>query len=80
MSEALSLAEIDGQHVELLPVRTVLSGFTSGFFFIPDFDDANININTNENTATATATVNGTAAGTDGTAPAPTDPTAPALF
>ncbi|MCA1675156.1 MAG: hypothetical protein LC799_24180 [Actinobacteria bacterium] len=57
MSEALSLAEIDGQHVELLPVRTVLSGFTCGFFFIPGFGDANFNINTNENTATATATL-----------------------
>jgi hypothetical protein len=28
MSDALSFAEIDGQHVELLPARTVLSLFT----------------------------------------------------
>ena len=30
MSDALSFAEIDGQHVELLPARTVLSLFTVG--------------------------------------------------
>jgi hypothetical protein len=30
MSEALSFAEIDSQHVELLPARTVLSLFTVG--------------------------------------------------
>ncbi len=30
MSDALSFAEIDGQHVELLPARTVLSLFTAG--------------------------------------------------
>jgi hypothetical protein len=29
MSDALSFAEIDGQHVELLPTRTVLSLFTT---------------------------------------------------
>jgi hypothetical protein len=28
MSDALSFAEIDGQHVELLPARTVMSMFT----------------------------------------------------
>ena len=28
MSDALSFAEIDGQHVELLPARTVLSMFS----------------------------------------------------
>ncbi|MGQ0778103.1 MAG: hypothetical protein ACT4NY_27445 [Pseudonocardiales bacterium] len=27
MSDALSFAEIDGQHVELLPARTVLSSY-----------------------------------------------------
>ena len=30
MSDALSFAEIDGQHVELLPARTVLSLFSTG--------------------------------------------------
>ncbi len=30
MSDALSFAEIDGQHVELLPARTVLSLFSLG--------------------------------------------------
>ncbi|MDQ3761132.1 MAG: hypothetical protein M3460_05375 [Actinomycetota bacterium] len=30
MSDALSFAEIDGQHVELLPARTVLSMFATG--------------------------------------------------
>ena len=30
MSDALSFAEIDGQHVELLPARTVLSLFATG--------------------------------------------------
>ena len=30
MSDALSFAEIDGQHVELLPARTVLSMFAMG--------------------------------------------------
>jgi hypothetical protein len=30
MSDALSFAEIDGQHVELLPARTVLSTFSAG--------------------------------------------------
>jgi hypothetical protein len=30
MSDALSFAEIDGQHVELLPARTVLSMFSTG--------------------------------------------------
>ncbi|MBV9160468.1 MAG: hypothetical protein JO309_03820 [Pseudonocardiales bacterium] len=30
MSDALSFAEIDGQHVELLPARTVLSMFSAG--------------------------------------------------
>ncbi|MGH3883869.1 MAG: hypothetical protein ACRDRY_04310 [Pseudonocardiaceae bacterium] len=30
MSDALSFAEFDGQHVELLPARTVLSLFTAG--------------------------------------------------
>ena len=30
MSDALSFAEIDGQHVELLPARTVLSTFAMG--------------------------------------------------
>ncbi|MGH3771423.1 MAG: hypothetical protein ACRDRW_08525 [Pseudonocardiaceae bacterium] len=30
MSDALSLAEIDGQRVELLPARTVLSLFSAG--------------------------------------------------
>ncbi len=30
MSDALSFAEIDGQHVELLPARTVLSLFIAG--------------------------------------------------
>ncbi|HEY6424947.1 MAG TPA: hypothetical protein VIY28_17250 [Pseudonocardiaceae bacterium] len=30
MSDALSLAEIDGQHVELLPARTVMSMFHTG--------------------------------------------------
>jgi hypothetical protein len=30
MSDALSFAEIDSQHVELLPARTVLSLFTVG--------------------------------------------------
>jgi hypothetical protein len=30
MSDALSIAEIDGQHVELLPARTVLSVFSAG--------------------------------------------------
>lgn len=30
MSEALSLAQIEGQHVELLPARTVLSLFSAG--------------------------------------------------
>ncbi|MGH3875173.1 MAG: hypothetical protein ACRDSR_27360 [Pseudonocardiaceae bacterium] len=30
MSDALSFVEIDGQHVELLPARTVLSLFTAG--------------------------------------------------
>jgi hypothetical protein len=30
MSDALSFAEIDGQHVELLPARTVLSLFHAG--------------------------------------------------
>ena len=30
MSDALSFAEIDGQHVELLPARTVLSLFAMG--------------------------------------------------
>jgi hypothetical protein len=30
MSDALSFAEIDGQHVELLPARTVLSVFAMG--------------------------------------------------
>ena len=30
MSDALSFAEIDSQHVELLPARTVLSLFTAG--------------------------------------------------
>jgi hypothetical protein len=30
MSDALSFVEIDGQHVELLPARTVLSMFVAG--------------------------------------------------
>lgn len=30
MSDALSFAEIDGQHMELLPARTVMSTFTMG--------------------------------------------------
>ena len=30
MTDALNFAEIDGQHVELLPARTVLSLFTVG--------------------------------------------------
>jgi hypothetical protein len=30
MSDALSFAEIDRQHVELLPARTVLSTFSAG--------------------------------------------------
>ena len=30
MFDALSFAEIDGQHVELLPARTVLSLFATG--------------------------------------------------
>ena len=30
MSDALSFVEIDGQHVELLPARTVLSMFSAG--------------------------------------------------
>jgi hypothetical protein len=30
MPDALSLSEIDGQHVELLPARTVLSLFSLG--------------------------------------------------
>lgn len=30
MSDALSCAEVDGQRVELLPARTVLSLFTAG--------------------------------------------------
>ncbi len=30
MSDALSFVEIDGQHVELLPARTVMSMFTLG--------------------------------------------------
>ncbi|MGB9281008.1 MAG: hypothetical protein WCB57_13140 [Pseudonocardiaceae bacterium] len=30
MSDALSFAEIDGQHVELLPARTVMSRFSMG--------------------------------------------------
>ncbi len=30
MTDALSFGEIDGQHVELLPARTVLSLFTVG--------------------------------------------------
>jgi hypothetical protein len=30
MSDALSFAEIDGQHVELLPARTVMSAFRTG--------------------------------------------------
>ncbi|HZA17996.1 MAG TPA: hypothetical protein VE645_14130 [Pseudonocardiaceae bacterium] len=30
MSDALSLAEIDRQHVELLPARTVMSMFMTG--------------------------------------------------
>ena len=30
MSDALSFAEIDSQHVELLPARTVLSLFSTG--------------------------------------------------
>lgn len=30
MSDALSFADIDGQHVELLPARTVLSLFSLG--------------------------------------------------
>ncbi|MGH3834988.1 MAG: hypothetical protein ACRDSF_04695 [Pseudonocardiaceae bacterium] len=30
MSDALSFVEIDGQHVELLPARTVLSLFSAG--------------------------------------------------
>ena len=30
MSDALSFVEIDGQHVELLPARTVLSLFATG--------------------------------------------------
>lgn len=31
MSNALSFAEIDGQHVELLPARTVMSMFSTGY-------------------------------------------------
>ncbi|MEO7195755.1 MAG: hypothetical protein ABIZ05_13220 [Pseudonocardiaceae bacterium] len=30
MSEVLSFAEVDGQHVELLPARTVMSLFSAG--------------------------------------------------
>ena len=30
MSDALTFAEIDGQHLELLPARTVMSTFTMG--------------------------------------------------
>ena len=30
MSDALSFTEIDGQHVELLPARTVMSTFRAG--------------------------------------------------
>jgi hypothetical protein len=30
MSDALSFGEIDGQHVELLPARTVMSMFRAG--------------------------------------------------
>ncbi|MEO7195754.1 MAG: hypothetical protein ABIZ05_13215 [Pseudonocardiaceae bacterium] len=30
MSDALSFTEIDGQHVELLPARTVMSLFAAG--------------------------------------------------
>jgi hypothetical protein len=29
MSDALSFAEIDGQHIELLPARTVMSRFSA---------------------------------------------------
>jgi hypothetical protein len=32
MSDALSFAEVDGQHVELLPSRTVLSMLGGGLF------------------------------------------------
>jgi len=31
MSDALSFEEIDGQHVELLPARTVMSAFRTGW-------------------------------------------------
>jgi hypothetical protein len=30
MSDTVSFAELDGQHVELLPARTVLSMFSAG--------------------------------------------------
>jgi hypothetical protein len=30
MSDTLSFAEVDGQHVELLPARTVMSMFSTG--------------------------------------------------
>lgn len=30
MSDAVSFADLDGQHVELLPARTVLSLFSAG--------------------------------------------------
>lgn len=36
MSDALSFADIDGQHVELLPARTVLSLYGGSY---PDYSD-----------------------------------------
>ena len=60
MSDALSLAEVDGQHLELLPARTVLSCFGGGFGG-DNGGDTNFNVNANENTNTNTATATATA-------------------
>ncbi len=44
MSEALVWAELDGQHVELLPARTVLSTFAQGADGIDSFGGIGIGL------------------------------------
>lgn len=77
MSDALSFAEIDGQHVELLPARTVLSLFslagdsgtsgTSGTSGVVGGDGGD------GGGATATATAGGDGGGGDGGSTVVTD-------
>lgn len=54
MSDTLTFAEIDGQHVELLPNRTVLSSYC-GYHCWYDYYYCGSDFDYNEQTATADA-------------------------